>query len=156
MSDRTKAARAAGTKTPEPAEGVFRVAEAPSRDVGRGLIRLHPADMSALGVETGDVVAIAGKRSTAARVMPAQSDEREPGQIQMDGIVRANSGAGLDQQVTVHATTAGAARAVVLTPDRAAAQGAKLDRRYLARLVQGLPVIAKDVVRISPAGGAGL
>ena len=79
--------------------------------------------MAALGVETGDVVAIAGKRSTAARVMPAQSDEREPGQIQMDGIVRANSGAGLDQQVTVHATTAGAARAVVLTPDRAAAQG---------------------------------
>ncbi len=153
MSDRTKAARAAGTKTPEPAQGVFRVAEAPSRDVGRGLIRLHPADMGALGVETGDVVAISGKRSTAARVMPAQADEREPGQIQMDGIVRANSGAGLDQQVTVHATTAGAARAVVLTPDRAAAQGAKLDRRYLARLVQGLPVIAKDVVRISPAGG---
>ena len=114
-------------------------------------VRLHPADMAALGVETGDVVAITGKRTTAARVMPAQSDEREPGQIQMDGIVRANSGAGLDQQVTVHASAAGAARAVVLTPDRAA-QGARLDRRYLARLVQGLPVVAKDVVRISAAG----
>ncbi len=149
MSDRTKAHRAA--KAPEPVEGVFRVAEAPSRDVGRGLVRLHPADMAALGVETGDVVAITGKRTTAARVMPAQSDEREPGQIQMDGIVRANSGAGLDQQVTVHASAAGAARAVVLTPDRAA-QGARLDRRYLARLVQGLPVVAKDVVRISAAG----
>ena len=151
MSDRTKAHRAAGPKAPEPVEGVFRVAEAPSRDVGRGLVRLHPVDMSALGVETGDVVAITGKRSTAARVMPAQADEREPGQIQMDGIVRANSGAGLDQQVTVHAIAAGAARAVVLSPDRAA-QGAKLDRRYLARLVQGLPVVAKDVVRINPAG----
>ncbi len=151
MSDRTKAHRAAGSKAQEPVEGVFRVAEAPSRDVGRGLIRLHPVDMSALGVETGDVVAITGKRSTAARVMPAQADEREPGQIQMDGIVRANSGAGLDQQVNVHAIAAGAARAVVLSPDRAA-QGAKLDRRYLARLVQGLPVAAKDLVRINPAG----
>ena len=152
MSDRTKTARAPGAKTREPAEGVFRVAEAPSRDVGRGLVRLHPTDMAALGVETGDVVAITGKRSTAARVMPAQADEREPGRIQMDGIVRANSGAGLDHQVTVHATAAGAARAVVLTPDRVAAAGPKLDRRYLARLVQGLPVVAKDVVRINPAG----
>jgi transitional endoplasmic reticulum ATPase len=108
--------------------------------------------MAALGVETGDVVAIAGKRSTAARVMPAQSDDRKPGQIQMDGILRANSGISLDHQVTVHATAAGPARTVVLTPDRVAAAGPKLDRRYLARLIQGLPVVVKDVVRINPVG----
>ena len=63
MSDRTKAPRTAGNKAPEPVEGVFRVAEAPSRDVGRGLVRLDPADMAALGVETGDVVAISGKQA---------------------------------------------------------------------------------------------
>jgi transitional endoplasmic reticulum ATPase len=152
VSDRTKASRGGGHKAPAPVEGSFRVAEAPSRDVGRGLVRLDPADMAALGVETGDVVAISGKRNTAARVMPAQADDREPGQIQMDGIVRANCGVGLDQQVTVHATGAGPARTVVLTPDRAAAAGPKLDRRYLARLIQGLPVVAKDVVRINPVG----
>ena len=152
MSDRAKASRGAGPKAPAAIEGSFRVAEAPSRDVGRGLVRLDPADMAALGVETGDVVALSGKRSTAARVMPAQADEREPGQIQMDGIVRANCGVGLDQQVAVHATKAGPARAVVLTPDRAAAAGPRRDRRYLARLIQGLPVVAKDVVRINPVG----
>ncbi len=152
MSDRTKASRAAGSKVAAPVEGAFRVAEAPSRDVGRGIVRLDPSDMAALGVETGDVVAISGKHSSAARVMPAHTDERKPSQIQMDGIVRANSGVSIGQQVTVHATAAGPARTVVLTPDRVAAAGPKLDRRYLARLIQGLPVVTKDVVRINPVG----
>jgi transitional endoplasmic reticulum ATPase len=141
------------SKVLQAGEGSFRVAEAPSRDVGRGLVRLDPKDMAALSVETGDVVAIFGKRTSAARVMPAQAEERERGQIQMDGIVRANTGVSLGQQVTVRATTAAPARTVVLTPDRAAAAGAKLDRRYLARLIQGLPVTAKDIVRVSPVGG---
>jgi transitional endoplasmic reticulum ATPase len=70
----------------------------------------------------------------------------------MDGIVRANSGVSIGQQVTVHASAAGPARTVVLTPDRVAAAGPRLDRRYLARLIQGLPVVTKDVVRINPVG----
>ena len=70
----------------------------------------------------------------------------------MDGILRANSGISLGQQAAVHAIAASPASAVVLAPDRVAAAGPKLDRRYLARLIQGLPVVVKDVVRINPVG----
>jgi transitional endoplasmic reticulum ATPase len=133
-------------------EQSFRVAEAPSRDVGRGLVRLDPKDMAALCVETGDVVAIHGKRDTVARVMPAQSSERERGQIQMDGILRANAGVSLDQHVSIRKTAAEPARTVVLAPDRAAAAAPRAHRRYLSRLVQGLPVMVKDRVRINPIG----
>lgn len=130
----------------------FRVAEAPSRDVGRGLVRLDPKDMTALGVEIGDVVAIRGKRETVARVAPAHPSDREQGQIQMDGILRANAGIGLDQHVAVRRTVAEVARTVVLAPDKSAAAAPRAHRRYIARLIQGMPVMAKDLVRVNPVG----
>lgn len=134
----------------------FRVVEAPSRDVGRGLVRLDPKDMDALGVETGDIVAVSGKRETVARAMPAQASEREQGSIQMDGILRANAGVSLDQHVGVCATTAKPAHSVVLSPDRAAASATRHYRRHIARLLQGQPVVAKDLIRVNPVGSQNL
>jgi transitional endoplasmic reticulum ATPase len=133
-------------------ESSFRVAEAPSRDVGRGLVRLDPKDMAVLGVETGDVVAICGKRDTVARVAPAHPSDREKDQIQMDGILRANAGVSLDQHVVVRRTVAAAARTVVLAPDKTAASAPRAHRRYIARLIQGMPVMAKDLIRVNPIG----
>jgi len=87
-------------KTSEDQLSSFRVAEASPRDAGRGLVRLDPLDLTRLGAEIGDVAEIAGKRPTVARVMPAYSDQRGQGLVQMDGILRANAGAGLDESVT--------------------------------------------------------
>ena len=67
---------------PEKQELLLRVAEAPPKDVGRGLVRLDPQDLDRLGVGIGDVVEITGKRPTVARAMPAyaaQREDREPG-----------------------------------------------------------------------------
>jgi len=79
----------------------LRVAEALPKDVGRGLVRLDPQDLERLGVNIGDVVEIAGKRPTVARAMPAYAAQRGQGLIQIDGILRANAGAALDERVTV-------------------------------------------------------
>lgn len=133
----------------------LQVVEAPSRDVGRGLVRLDPKDMTALGVETGDIVAVCGKRETVARVMPAHASEREQGCIQMDGILRANAGTSLDQHVAVRTTKAKPARSVVLSPDRAAAGATRHYRRYIGRLLQGQPVVEKDLIRVNPVGSQG-
>ena len=48
----------------------LRVSEALTRDVGRGLVRLDPQDMSALGVQTGETVRVIGKRGTVAKALP--------------------------------------------------------------------------------------
>lgn len=149
-------AHANGTRShAAPASGSFRVVEAPSRDVGRGFVRLDPKDMAALGVETGDIVAVTGKRETVARAMPAHTADREQGIIQMDGILRSNAAISLDQHVTVSATKAKPARSVVLSPDRAAANAARHHRRHLARLLQGQPVVSKDLIRVNPMGSQG-
>jgi hypothetical protein len=47
----------------------FKVTEALSKDVGRALARLDPADMLTLKLEIGDIVEIVGKRSTVCKVM---------------------------------------------------------------------------------------
>ncbi|MGE0686562.1 MAG: AAA family ATPase, partial [Dehalococcoidia bacterium] len=69
----------------------LRVAEAVARDVGRGLVRIDPKDMAAVGVTTGDTVRLVGKRSTVAKALPAYAEDRGQGLIQMDGIVRENT-----------------------------------------------------------------
>ncbi|MBI5955978.1 MAG: CDC48 family AAA ATPase [Chloroflexi bacterium] len=136
----------------------MRVAEALPKDVGRGLVRLDPQDLERLGVDIGDVVEIAGKRLTVARAMPAYAAQRGQGLIQMDGILRANAGAGLDEQVTVRQIAAQPARTVVLAPDLIPrpspgrrGEGGEV-ARYLARLLEGIPVTSGDQVSVNLFG----
>ncbi len=135
-------------------EGVgFRVCEAPLRDVGRGIVRLDPKDMERLGLSVGDIVLISGKRVTAARTMPAPADGRERGAVQMDGIVRQNAGVSIGQQALLRGGAAETAKGIVLIPDRPAGSASPLHRRYLAKLLQGLPITAKDTVRVNSVAG---
>ncbi|MEN9934070.1 MAG: hypothetical protein RLZZ387_649 [Chloroflexota bacterium] len=124
------------------------VTEALPKDVGRGVVRLDPRDMERIGASTGDVVQISARRATVARVMPAYRDHRGRALVQMDGIARANAGAGLDERVEVRRAEVQPARALVLAPLEAqrGAQGAA-QSAYLARLLNGIPVVAGDQVR---------
>jgi len=141
------------TDNPEKQELLLRVAEAPPKDVGRGLVRLDPQDLERLGVGIGDVVEITGKRSTAARAMPAYAAQRGLGLIQMDGILRANAQAGLDDRVTIRRVSVQPARNVTLTPVESLRAFPAVDQaRYLARLMDGIPVIVNDQVRVDLFG----
>lgn len=123
----------------------FRVCEAPPRDVGRGLIRLDPEDIALLGMQVGDIVAISGKRTTAARVMPAHTAQRRQKLIQMDGLARVNAGAGIDETVTLTAVTVPAARAITLK--EVGNRPRPTDTATLIRLFDGIPMTAGDRVR---------
>lgn len=131
----------------------LRVAEALPKDVGRGLVRLDPQDLDRLGVSIGDVVEVAGKRATVGRAMPAYAEQRGQGLIQMDGILRANAGASLDERVSVRRVGVQPARSLVLAPVEAvrSAPGAG-QARYLARLLDGIPVVPGDRVRVDLFG----
>jgi transitional endoplasmic reticulum ATPase len=123
----------------------FRVSEAPSRDVGRGLIRLDPEDIAQLGVQVGDILAISGKRTTVARVMPAHAAQRGQKLIQMDGLVRANAAAGLDEQVTLSPVAVSPARS--LTLKEVGGRPRATEGATLARLLDGIPMLVGDRVR---------
>lgn len=132
---------------------MLRVIEALPKDVGRGLARLDPQDMTRIGVGIGDVIEIVGKRATVARSMPAYADQRGQNLVQMDGIMRANTGAGLDERVTVRRVAVQPARTVVLAPvERLRGALGATQTRYLARLLDGIPVVSGDRVRVNLLG----
>jgi transitional endoplasmic reticulum ATPase len=136
----------------------LKVKEALAKDVGRALARIDPEDMQSLGLEVGDIIVIEGKRQTPAKVMPCYADDRGKGIIQMDGIVRANAQAGLDEKVKLVKADykpAGKVTLVALTDAGAlsknGASGGK-DSQYIGSLINGLPVMNGDRVRATLFG----
>ncbi len=130
----------------------LRVAEALPKDVGRGLARIDPADLERIGVHIGDLVQIDGGRTTVARAMPAYADQRGQGLIQLDGILRVNAGIGIDERVRVRRVTAQPARSLMLAPAEGGRPVAANQARYLAKLLDGIPVVAGDRVRVTLFG----
>ena len=132
---------------------VLKVAEAGPKDVGRGIARIDPKDMSRLGATVGDIVEIRGKRTTVAKLMPAFQPDRGKGIVQIDGLVRANCQAGLDEKVSVSRVEARPAERIVLSPgEQLTPLAAKGDTKYLGRLLEGLPLVAGDTVRATLFG----
>jgi transitional endoplasmic reticulum ATPase len=138
---------------PEEVSITLRVVEALPKDVGRGLVRLDPQTLDQLGVRIGDIVQITGKRATVARAMPAYAEQRGQGLIQVDGILRLNAGSSLDERISIQRVVAQPARSIVLSPT----EGARTSQitaqtRYLAKLLDGIPVVAGDRVRVNLFG----
>lgn len=74
----------------------LRVAEAKHRDVGKRRARIDPRYMEHLGIQAGEVVELAGKRSTAVTAWPADEEEKENDIVRIDGQTRKNAGVGLN------------------------------------------------------------
>ena len=122
----------------------LKVAEAGSKDVGRGIVRLDPSDFQKIGVEVGDVVAIEGKRQTVAKVLPAYMEDRGKGLIRLDGITRDNAKAGIDEKVSITKSDFQPAQSIVVAPLTAMRSH---DARYIGSLLEGLALIEGDTVR---------
>ena len=128
----------------------LRVSEALGKDIGRAFARMDPADLDRLGVEVGDIVEVAGSRKTVCKAMPAYKESRGRSRVQIDGLSRENAGTGLDQLVEVRKTDARPAERVSLAPG--AISPRERDLRYIGSLLDGLPVLAGDRIRVTLFG----
>lgn len=128
----------------------LRVAEAMSKDVGRAIARLDPDDLKALGVNVGDVVQLAGKRSAVCRAMPAHKEFRGKGIVQVDGLSRQNAGTGLDEKIEIRAVACKPAAMITLRAANVAPTAR--DLQYIGSLLDGLPVVEGDTIRASMFG----
>ncbi|MCD6383035.1 MAG: AAA family ATPase, partial [Thermoplasmata archaeon] len=93
-----------------------KVAEARSNDIGRGIVRLDPHVMEKLGLNTGDILFITGRRRTVGKVWPALPEDAGRGIIRMDASTRHNAGVTLDDYVTVKVGTAKWAKKIRFAP----------------------------------------
>ena len=137
-------------------EIVLRVSEAKSRDVGRGIARIDPADMEIIGASIGDIIEIKGKRGTVAKLMPAYPEDRGKDIIQMDGLIRENAQISLDEKVSIRLTTSNPAERIVLSPLTVmrTIRGER-DIKYIGRLLEGMPLTAGDRIRATLFGARG-
>lgn len=132
---------------------VLRVIEARPEDTGRGIAKLAPEDLDALGLAIGDMVSLMGKRRTVAKAMRTYVKDTNKGFIALDQVLRANAQTAIGEQVTVQKIQVHTAQRVALTPLSAVPATVTDDElRELLRLLEGLAVATGDKVRPNTAG----
>jgi transitional endoplasmic reticulum ATPase len=125
----------------------LRVAEAQSRDVGRGIARVDPQIISKMGWVSGDAVEIEGKRKTFALLWPGLQSDSGRGIIRIDGFVRNNAGVGIDDKVILRRSDAKLAESLTLAPtEPLRITGGE---EYLSQLLDGRVVSKGDIVTIN-------
>ncbi len=129
-------------------EPEFKVAEARTKDVGRGIAQLDPADMERYGLETGNILRIRGKDDTVAKAMPAFPEDRGKRVVQIDGLIRGNAGVGLDGKVSLEKIDFKPAKKVQLAPVTALRAGhRRQEGRFVGRVLEGLVLTRGDRIR---------
>ncbi|CAA9584744.1 MAG: Vesicle-fusing ATPase, partial [uncultured Thermomicrobiales bacterium] len=86
------------------------------------------------------------------KALPAFAPERGQGIIQLDGVARDNARAALGERVTIRPVAGSPATRLVLQPIGGQAQLTGQDARYIAHLLEGMPLLAGDRVRIGLFG----
>lgn len=123
----------------------LQVASARAEESGRGIARIPRSAMAELGLAEGDIVQISGKRDTASRVVLPYAEDEGLDVIRLDGLQRANAGAGAGDMVTLARVDARPATRVVFAPaqENLRLQGSTM---ALKRNFLGRPLIAGDTV----------
>ncbi len=113
---------------------------------GRSLCYIDQDEMFNLGLNTGDIIEIRGKKKTTA-IAVSSSNDRGKGVIRLDGLQRLNAGATIGEYVSIKVTEVYPAREIVLTPTRP-----NIDLKRQAEAIKGKlidkPVVIGDIVEV--------
>jgi transitional endoplasmic reticulum ATPase len=128
------------------------VKEAAHDDAGRGIARVSIEVMKKLGLVSGDVIEIQGKKKAAAIVWPGFAQDTGSAILRIDGNIRGNAGTGIDEKVKIRKSEAEYATRVVIQPT----QPIRLvgGEQYLARVLRGRSVIEGQTVRVDVIGNS--
>lgn len=131
----------------------LKVKEAMTKDVGRCIARVDPDDIKRYGLKEGQIVEIEGKRRTPARILSCDSCDMGARTIQIDGIIRDNAQVGIDDYVSISRANHNFAESISLEPVSVISLLEKeKDVKYIASLLEGMPVCKGDRVRVTLFG----
>ena len=130
---------------------MLKVKEAYPKDVGRGKVRISIKAFKKLKANPGDIVLIEKKRKGAAIVWPSPPGS-EKDAIMMDGEIRRNAGASLNDYVYLRAVSGRPAKKVYLAPvDTKINVDQDFERFILARLMDRA-LITGNIISVSLFG----
>ncbi len=130
----------------------LKVTEALQNDVGRGIVRLDTKARKELGVTSGDIVEIKGKKATGAIVWQSYPQDEGMGIIRMDGLLRQNSGIGVGDMVKVaKASSVKEAKKILFAPIQAMRFSMEFGD-YVKRRLINMPITKGDNVVVGGFG----
>jgi len=111
---------------------------------------VDPKVVDELGLTSGDVIQIIGKKKTTALSWPGYESDSGKGTIRIDGYLRNNAGVSIDDKVTIRKIEAKIAQRVTLAPtEPLRIVGGE---EYLSQILEGRVLARGDYVPISVMG----
>jgi len=112
--------------------------------------RLDYESMDVLGVSSGDIVEITGKRKSVAKCLPLYSSDEGKGIIRVDGLARNNTGVAVGDMVILRKIKAVVAEKIIVAPLDAMPP---IDERYLTDSLENIPLVKGDNIMVPYFGG---
>jgi transitional endoplasmic reticulum ATPase len=135
------------------------IAGAKPQDVGTGTARISRTALQALGASEGDVLEVAGKRTTAAIALRPYPEDEGLEVMRLDGLQRGNAGVSIGDHIEVRKADPKPARRVQLAPAqknlRLVGSGDMLRRTLFQRPVVTGDVISTSIYQRGQAGAPG-
>jgi len=137
---------------PDPKTIELKATEALQNDVGRGIVRLDTKARKELGVTSGDIVEIKGKKTTGAIVWQSYPQDENLGIIRMDGPIRQNAGVSVGEFVKVaKAQSVKEAKKVLFAPKQAVRFSPEF-QDYVKRRIINMPITKGDNIVVPVFG----
>jgi transitional endoplasmic reticulum ATPase len=137
-----------------PREIRVRVAEAKQRDAGRGKARIDDGTMRVLSIVAGDIIAINGKRKTAAVAWPAYQEDQNKNIIRIDGLLRKNAGVAINEYVIIAKADVNEAKSVTLAPVDMRLNVDKDFKNFVKSRLLEFPLVEGDSIFVVILGSA--
>ncbi|MHA1688859.1 MAG: CDC48 family AAA ATPase [Promethearchaeota archaeon] len=128
---------------------LLRVQKAKKRDIGRNIIRIDPKTMEKLSINTGDVIAVVGKKESAGIAWPSYPQDNGLGIVRFDSRLRKNTGCSIDDTVEIRKVKANVAQSIVLAPANVRIRTNPRFETFVKRKLNNFPVTLDDIILIS-------
>ncbi len=127
----------------------LRVQEAKKRDIGRNIARIDQETMEKLNIQTGDVIALSGKKESAGIAWPSYPQDSGLGIIRIDSRLKKNTGASIDETIQIRKVNAHPAQNIVLAPISVKIKLNPRFETFVKRKLNNYPVTIDDFIFIS-------
>ncbi len=127
----------------------LRVQEAKKRDIGRNIARIDQETMEKLNIQTGDVIALSGKKESAGIAWPSYPQDSGLGIIRIDSRLKNNTGASIDETIQIQKVNAHPAQNIVLAPISVKIKSNPRFETFVKRKLNNYPVTIDDFIFIS-------
>ena len=127
----------------------LRVHEAKKKDIGRNIARIDLETMEKLNIKVGDVIALVGKKKTAAIAWPCYPQDSGLGIIRIDSRLITNIGTNIDETIQIRKVNAQSAQNIVLAPKSVKIKSNPRFETFVKRKLTNYPVTIDDFIYIS-------